>query len=122
MDKKLETRISRLERMMNRKFEDTSSERFIEIWDLVAILMSLAGVSHANSILNNEKEILENILETHKDQDEISLDLPIKARGFIWGGTLSELLSSIFHLTEGVNKDSEKAVKTQSSIKRKYGL
>ena len=127
MDKKLEQRIKRLERMMSHKSiknedENTSNDRFIETWDLVAILMSLAGVSNANSLLSNEKEILDRILEKHKDMDEISLDLPIKDRGFVWGGTLSNLLSSIFNRTNGVMKDAEKAIKLQYSMKTKYDL
>lgn len=101
---------------------DSGSGRFIETMDLAAIIMSLAGVSNANSLLQNEKEILEGILEKYKEQDEISLDLPIKARGFIWGGTLSDLLSSVLARTEGVMGDVEKSVKTQYYIKRMYGL
>lgn len=126
MDKKLEARITRLEKVLSRSVknedENSSNGRFIETMDLAAILMSLAGVSNANSLLKNEKEILEGILEKYKDQDEISLDLPIKARGFVWGGSLSDLLSSVFDRTDGVMGDVEKSVKTQSYMKRKYDL
>lgn len=125
MDKKLESRIARLERMMNHKSfknEDISSGRFIDKWDLVAILMSLAGVSNASSLLNNEKEILERIVEKYKDDDEISLDTTIVAPNFVAGGTLSKLLSSIFDRTEGVLGNAEKAVRLHTSMKRKYDL
>ena len=123
MNKKLESRIARLERMMNHKSaknEDTHSDRYIDKWDLVAILMSLSGVSGANSLLKNEKEILERIVNKYKDQDEISLDISIVAPNFIAGGTLSDLLYSIFDRTEGVLGDAEKAVKLHTSMNRKY--
>lgn len=110
---------------MNRKSvknEDTSSGRFIDKWDLIAILMSLAGVSNANSLLKNEKEILERIVEKYKNNDEISLDTTIVAQNFVAGGTLSKLLSSIFDRTEGVLGDAEKAVRLHTSMKRKYGF
>lgn len=121
MDKKLEARIARLERALNAtsKFEDASSDQFISSDDLFYIAGSLAGLSSANSILKNEKAILENIATKYKG-DDVRLDLPILANNF--NGDLSDLLSEIFGHVEGIKQQAEQAIKYHTYIRRKYSL
>lgn len=106
--------------MLYRKFENTSTDRFIKVWDISVILMSLLDLRNANPTLRNAEEILERILKEHKDQEEVSLNLPIAARNF--NGNLSDLLSAIFENVEYINKAAEKATRYHSSIRREYGL
>lgn len=106
--------------MLYRKFEDASSDRFIKVWDLSVILISLLDLRGANPTLRNEEEILERIVEKHTDHEEVSLYLPIASSNF--KGNLSDLLSDIFENVEHINKAAEKATKYYSSIRREYGL
>ena len=107
----------------NRKNENNSdvhhSDQFISSDELFYILASLAGLSSANSILENESQILERIAHKYKGET-IQLDLPILANNF--NGSLSDLLSSIFDYVEGIKVAAEKAIKYHTSIRDKYGL
>lgn len=121
MDKKLEARIARLERVLNttNKFEDVSNDKLISSDDLFYILASLAGLSNANSILKNEASILENIATKYSGEN-VRLDLPILANNF--NGNLSDLISEIFGHVEGIKKQAEQSIKYHTYIKRKYNL
>lgn len=121
MNKKLEARIYRLEKMLNatNKFEDVSSDQFISSAELFYIVSSLSGLSGANSALDSEKEILEKVANKYNGK-AIKLNLRIKAPNF--DGDLSDLLSDIFDYVEEINRAAEKAVEYNSSIRDKYSL
>lgn len=121
MNKKLEARIYRLEKMLNatNKFEDVSSDQFISSDELFYIVSSLSGLISSDTTFNNEKEVLEKVANKYNGK-AVRLDLHVKAPNF--DGDLSDLLSDIFDHVEWVKRAAEKAYNYHTSIRDKYSL
>ena len=123
MNKMLEKRIARLEKLLtiDSKFESNDSDKaqYIEFYDLMGVLVKLAGIGSANFLLKTYKGILENILTKYNEQP-VPLDLPITASNF--AGDLAGLLENIFKQVRAVMLTAEESNTYNDSIRKKYSI
>lgn len=119
-DEKLEKRICRLYNLVSRskKFEEESTVE-IPYMELMGVIVKLAGISHANRLLNNYKEILERLLDRNR-LDSFSLNYPITAPNF--AGDLAGLLNEIFDHVDGVQRTAEEANRYNDMLRKKYNI